>query len=141
MRIWTSLTGMLRRKWSWKPRQPASYSPSARDRGKCVASLTAPDLRRFDEALWILDAGTNFDMCPSIKFGIRTMRHRLGCLVSATGPAFLDYTFTIFIDAFQEERHGRWTLREAFGCRKTMSTIWLQLLLGAFCGKTVLEYA
>ena len=85
------------------PAQPASYSPSVRDCGKCVASLTAADPTPFDEVLWVLESGANFDMCPSITFGIRIMRNDLGCLISATGPSFPDHTCTTCIDALQEE--------------------------------------
>ena len=74
-----------------------------RDRGQCVASLIAADPAPFDEALWILDSGANFEMCPSITFGIRTMRNDLGTVISATALAFPDHTITTCIDALQEE--------------------------------------
>ena len=65
--------------------------------------MTAAEPAPFDEALWILDAGTNFDMCPPNTRGIRKKRNDRGCVVSVTGYAFPDHTITTCIDRLHEE--------------------------------------
>ena len=73
------------------------------DAGRRNASLSAVEPAPFGKDLWILDSGTNFDMCPTDTLGFRTKRGDLGCVISATGSAFPDHTITTCIDALQEE--------------------------------------
>ena len=75
-----------------------SLPAAAANRSAAIRTVEEP----FDEDHWILDTGTDFDMCPSNILGIRTERSDLGAITAAKGRAYPDHTITTNIDAIQE---------------------------------------
>ena len=56
----------------------------------------------FDEALWILDTGADFDMCPPDTFGIPIQRDDLGAVIIANGRAYPNHMITTNIDSIKD---------------------------------------